>query len=77
MKRRAKAARDSRPRAASSSTVHGCAGSPWTARSAADTVVPAAADGCVPTDLLAHLLAERYGPLGTLTSTRTGSGSER
>jgi hypothetical protein len=33
----------------------------------ASPVLPAATDAGVPTDLLAHLLAEREGPLGTLT----------
>ncbi|MEW2357660.1 saccharopine dehydrogenase NADP-binding domain-containing protein [Spirillospora sp. NPDC029432] len=44
------------------------------ARRAGVTVVPAANDGCAPTDLLAHLLAERYGPLDTLTSTHVIAG---
>ncbi|GAA3032480.1 saccharopine dehydrogenase NADP-binding domain-containing protein [Streptosporangium longisporum] len=30
-------------------------------------VVPAATDACVPTDLIAHLLAERLGPLAEIT----------
>ncbi len=36
------------------------------ARTAGVTVVPSANDGCLPTDLLAHLLAEAAGPLTEL-----------
>ncbi|MEV6276755.1 saccharopine dehydrogenase NADP-binding domain-containing protein [Nocardia sp. NPDC051832] len=41
---------------------------PAAAESAGVTIVPAATDGGIPGDLLAHLLGERLGPLAELTS---------
>lgn len=50
------------------------------ARAAGVAVMPAATDGCVPGDLIAHLLAERLGPVEEIVSTHVivgGGGMSR
>ncbi|MFD0475437.1 saccharopine dehydrogenase NADP-binding domain-containing protein [Nonomuraea thailandensis] len=50
------------------------------AENAGTTVVPAANDGCVPVDLMAHLLADHLGPVEEITTTHVivgGGGMSR